>query len=136
MKTLVAPGHVIDEIEPRLTRLRDPHNLGHLHEDFKMWKLGILDSKSYKAGYERNFDNGQLSVTRLVNPRDLSNYHPDTIIKDKFGNPIPDKDWGGWYRRTVAIRRQHNLRLNVGRDQLQRTQTFGDVASGSLNGLL
>jgi hypothetical protein len=101
-----------------------------------MHKLGVLDRKSLLAGYQRNFDNVELCVTRLVNPLELGNYHPDTIIRDGKGRPIPDKDWGNWLRRTVAIRRQHNLRLNVGRDQVQRTQSFGDVGSGSLNGLL
>ena len=136
MGRLAVPGRIIDEIEPKLRRLRDPLNSEHLREDFRMLKLGVLDFKSWRAGYQVNFDNTEVQVTRLFNPKNLSDYHPDTIVCGPDGKPLADRDWGDWFRRTVAIRRQHNLRLNVGRDQLQRTQNFGDVASGSLNGLL
>jgi hypothetical protein len=136
MRKIAAGSRISDEIDPDLTSLRNFKNPDHAREDLQMWKLGILDVKSYWSGYEHNSNNVEVRVTKLLNPKDLSLHHPDTVVRDDNGRPIVDKDWGNWYRRTVAIRRQHNLRLNVGRDQLQRTQNFGDVASGSLNGLL
>lgn len=133
MKILFGP--VADEIKPRLKRMRELTR-ENWSEDLSLFTLGVLDRKSLYSGYRKYFDPVELRVTRLVKPSDVQNVHPDLLVRNLDGLPLRDLEWGGWYRKTVAIRRQHNLRLNVGRDQLQRVQNFGDVGSGSLNGLL
>src|SRR6266571_3398687 len=133
MKLLLGPQ--AEEIKSRPRRIREftPQNWT---EDGSLYRLGVLDGKSFWSGYQKHFDPVELRVTRLVHPDKIGNIHPDLIVKNSDGTPLRDLEWDGWYRKTVAIRRQHNLRLNVGRDQLQRVQNFSDVGSGSLNGLL
>src|SRR5690348_10531990 len=133
MKVLLGPN--AEEIKPRLRRMREltPSNWA---EDVKLYNLGILDGRSFWSGYRRHFDPVELRTTRLVRPSDISNVHPDRVVRNPDGSLFRDLEWDGWCRKITAIRRQHNLRLNVGRDQLQRVQNFGDVGTGSLNGLL
>lgn len=133
MKVLFGP--VADEITPRLRRMR-ALTRENWSEDLSLFALGVLDRRSFYSGYRKYFDPVELKVTRLVKPSDVQNVHPDLLVRNVDGSLFRDLEWGGWYRKTTAIRRQHNLRLNVGRDQLQRVQNFGDVGSGSLNGLL
>jgi hypothetical protein len=133
MKILLGPE--AEEIKPRLRSLRKP-SINNWKEDLSLYNLGVLDRKSLYGGYRKHFDPVELRTTRLVRPSDISNVHPDLLVKDIDGSLFRDLEWGGWYRRLMAVRRQHNTRLNVGRDQLQRVQNFGDVGTGSLNGLL
>jgi hypothetical protein len=133
MKLLLGPE--AEEIKPRLKSLREKTRL-NWSEDLSLYRLGVLDGHSLISGYRRHFDPVELRTTRLVRPSDIQNVHPDLLVRNIDGSLFRDLEWDGWYRRTMAVRRQHNLRLNVGRDQLQRVQNFGDVGSGSLNGLL
>lgn len=133
MKVLFGP--VADEIKPRLRSMREftPANWA---EDLSLFRLGVLDAKSFWSGYRKYFDPVEVRTTRIVAPHQVQNVHPDRLVKNADGSLFRDLEWGGWYRKILSVRRQHNLRLNVGRDQLQRVQNFGDVGSGSLNGLL
>jgi hypothetical protein len=133
MRVLLGPE--ADEISPRLRRMREltPKNWA---EDVSLYNLGALDGKSFWEGYRKRFDPVEFRITRLLNPKDIQNVHPDLLVRNIDGSLFRDLEWDGWCRKILAVRRQHNLRLNVGRDQLQRVQNFGDVGSGSLNGLL
>src|SRR3979490_971739 len=133
MKILLGPE--AEEIKPRLRSIRNKFS-SDWTEDLSLYRKGVLDARSFWSGYRKSFDPVELRTTRLVRPSDIQNIHPDLLVKNIDGTLFRDLAWDGWYRRTMAVRRQHNLRLNVGRDQLQRVQNFGDVGSGSLNGLL
>lgn len=133
MKVLLGPE--AEEIKPRLRSLRE-RTRANWAEDLSLFNLGVLDRRSFVSGYRKHFDPVELRTTQLVRPSDIQNVHPDLLVKNFDGSLFRDLEWDGWYRRITAVRRQHNLRLTVGRDQLQRVQNFGDVGSGSLNGLL
>jgi hypothetical protein len=133
MRLLLGPE--AEEIKPRLRRFRE-FTPANWTEDLNLYNLKVLDKKSLYAGYRKHFDPVELRTTRLVRPSDIKNVHPNLRVKNPDGSLFRDLEWDGWYREITAVRRQHNLRLNVGRDQLQRVQNFGDVGSGSLNGLL
>lgn len=133
MRILLGPE--AEEIKPRLRKLREltPANWA---EDTSLYRLGVLDARSFWSGYRKHFDPVEVRTTRLVAPYQVQDVHPDRLVKNADGSLFRDLEWGGWYRKILQVRRQHNLRLTVGRDQLQRVQNFGDVGSGTLNGVL
>lgn len=133
MRILLGPE--AEEIKPRLRRFREltPANWA---EDTSLYRLGVLDAKSFWSGYRKHFDPVEVRVTRLLAPHKVQDVHPDRLVKNPDGSLFRDLEHDGYYRKIMAVRRQHNLRLTVGRDQLQRVQNFSDVGSGSLNGLL
>ncbi len=109
-------------------------------EDIGFLARGILDPASFVAGYRRYLDPVEVRTTSLV--PDGARVHPRDLVQDPraFTQPVlVGKEWRdgayGMQRRVWReIRRTHNLRLNVGRDQFQRIATFGDIGT-SLNGL-
>jgi hypothetical protein len=109
-------------------------------EDLGFLARGILDPASFVAGYRRYLDPVEVRTTSLV--PDGARVHPRELVQDPhaFTQPVlvgtewRDAAWGMQRRVYREIRRTHNLRLNVGRDQFQRIATFGDIGT-SLNGL-
>ena len=109
-------------------------------EDLGFLARGILDPASFVAGYRRYLDPVEVRTTSLV--PDGTRVHPRELVQDPcaFTQPVlVGSEWRdgayGMQRRVYReIRRTHNLRLNVGRDQFQRIVTFGDIGA-SLNGL-
>ena len=105
-----------------------------------MLTSGILDPRSFVTGYRRVVDPVEVRTTSLV--PDGARVRPWELVRDPsaFTDPVLIKgEWRdaafGEQRRVYReIRRTHNLRLNVGRDQFQRIVTLGDIGS-SLNGL-
>ncbi len=108
-------------------------------EDIGFLARGILDPASFVAGYRRYLDPVEVRTTSLV--PDGARVHPRDLVQDPraFTQPVlVGKEWRdgayGMQRRVWReIRRTHNLRLNVGRDQFQRIATFGDIGA-DLNG--
>jgi hypothetical protein len=130
---------VFDVLTRGQSRLRDPRL--HLGEDFAMLRRGILDPKSFRSGYQYHEHPVQVSVTTLVADNELVD--PALLVKDPQAFTEPyfdgkvwrDKAFEGRRRRYTAIRRQANLQLTIGKNQIQRLQAFGDTGA-SLNAIV
>ncbi len=111
-----------------------------LREDLRHLAAGILDARSFVSGYRKFPDPVEVRTTSLV--PDGARVRPWELVRDPtaFTQPVlvgaewRDAAYGMQRRVYREIRRTHNLRLNVGRDQQQRIAMFGDVGA-SLNGL-
>lgn len=124
----------------RGVRLR--HGPQHMAEDLHLLEAGILDKRSFRDGYRPMVNPVELRTTSLVS--DDADVDPAVIVTDEaaFTDPgrrkdgtLGDRAFGMRRRCWRQIRRQHNLQLTVGKNQIQRIQTFGDVGSG-LNGAI
>lgn len=116
------------------------HTREHLAEDLRLLHAGVLDRKSFRDGWRPMVNPVEVRTTSLVG--DDADVDPVLLANEPgaFTDPALRKDgcWGdaafGMRRRCWRqIRRQHNLQLTVGKNQIQRIQSFGDVGSG-LNG--
>lgn len=116
------------------------HTREHLTEDLRLLHAGVLDRKSFRDGWRPMVNPVEVRTTSLV--ADEADIDPVFLANEPgaFTKPALRKDgcWGdaafGMRRRCWRqIRRQHNLQLTVGKNQIQRIQSFGDVGSG-LNG--
>jgi hypothetical protein len=109
-------------------------------QDIRHLKAGVLDWRSFRNGWRKMFDPVELRTTSVIDDRFPVN--PDVLVDDPaaFTDPVLRNDgrWGegnaGGRRRVWReIRRQHNLQVDVGKNQIQRILSFGDVGAG-LNG--
>lgn len=116
------------------------HGQADWNEDVAHHKLCVLDRKSLADGWSKLRNPVEIRTTSLV--PDGKRVNPYLLVTDPaaFTAPALRKDgtWGdaafdGAQRYYREIRRQHNLQLTVGKNQIQRIQSFGDVGSG-LNG--
>jgi hypothetical protein len=117
------------------------HGRAHLAEDLRLLHAGVLDRKSFRNGYRPMVNPVEVRSTSLV--ADDAAIDPSLLANspEAFTEPKLRKDgcWGdaafGMRRRCWReIRRQHNLQLTVGKNQVQRIQSFGDVGAASLAG--
>lgn len=131
-----------DVLTPTPVALRNGRNLP---EDLVHLIGGRLDPRSFISGFRKLLNPVEVRTTSLipdgqkVNRRELVT-DPRAFSEGQGVWDPKDRVWRdpafGMQRRVWReIRRTHNTRLNVGRDQIQRIGTFGDVGS-SLNGLL
>ena len=112
----------------------------NLREDLGLLSRGILDARSFLSGYRRFADPVEVRTTSLV--PDGARVHPRELVRDgrAFTDGVlvdgiwRDRAWGMQRRVWREVRRTHNTRLLVGRDQFQRIAMFGDIGTG-LNGL-
>ena len=126
-----------DTLTPTPTRLRDPRNVQHVREDLNLLRHGVLDFGSFRSGYRYQINPVEAKTTRLV--ADPSRVHPDLLVKDKslFSEPemwrgvMVDAAFGGRQRVLREVRRSHNLRVNQGRDLLNRGQMLGDISANA-----
>lgn len=132
----------VDTLTPTKRPFRADTRENHA-EDLRMLQAGILDARSLKEGYTPRINPVEFRVASLVD--DSAVLEPDTLCLDPsmYKEPVRRHDgtwgdaaFGGRRRIWKAIRRQHNLRTTMGRDQWQRVLMSGDVGSGSLNGLV
>ena len=109
-------------------------------EDWRMFRAGILDRRSFRNGWREMHDPVEVRTTSTVS--DDADVDPRLLVYDPaaFTDPKPRNDGlvgdaAFDMRRRVyrEIRRQHNLQLTVGKNQIQRILSFGDVGAG-LNG--
>lgn len=131
----------VDSLTP--TPVRPRHGWRHLVEDLRMVRDGVLDRGSFRQSRELQVNPVEVRTTSLI--EDDAIVRPSLICTDPtlFTQPVQD-ELGVWrdaafgMRRRVLreVRRSHNLRVTMGRDQIQRLQISGDVGSGSLNGLV
>lgn len=127
-----------DTLTPTPVRLRNGR--AAWAEDLAHLAAGVLDPRSFRDGWRRLVNPVEVRTTSLV-PDDTA-VAPRLLVTDPaaFTEPgiRPDGLWGDAaydMRRRVyrEIRRTHNLQLDVGKNQIQRIQSFGDVGTG--NGL-
>jgi hypothetical protein len=125
-------------LNPEAVQLR--HGRAQLAEDWRMFRAGVLDRRSFRAGWTPMLNPVEVRTTSVVS--DTADVDPSLIVHDPnaFTEPAIRTDglWGeatcGMERRVYReIRRQHNLQLDVGKNQIQRILSFGDVGAG-LNG--
>ena len=111
-------------------------------EDMKYLAAGVLDPVSFRNGWRPMTNPVEVRTTSLV--PEGKHVDPDLLVLDPaaYTEPMVRKDgligdaaYDGRPRYYREIRRTHNLQLTVGKNQIQRIQSFGDVGS-SLNGLL
>jgi hypothetical protein len=127
-----------DVLTPDKVQLRTTTE--HLVEDRQMLHLGVLDRRSFKMGWRPQVNPIEVRTTSLLD--DGAPINPILLVNDPnaFTQPVLRKDgvygdgaFGGKRRYWREIRRQHNLQLTMGKNQVQRIQSFGDVGAG-LNG--
>jgi hypothetical protein len=116
------------------TRLRGIKNI---REDLGQLISGKLDTRSLLAGYKLQRDPVQVTVRSGEALRRLG-YHQalenagfragDDINVEPFRSIIKDRCWD---RAITQIRRTHNLRVTMGRDNWQRLGMFGDITANS-----
>jgi hypothetical protein len=110
-----------------------------LREDISQLQAGILDVASFRRGWRKTIDPVEVRTSSLVN--DDERVSPIRLVRDPklFTDPIMvkgtwrDREFGMRRRVLREVRRQHNQQLNIGVNQLQRIQAFGDIGT-NLNG--
>lgn len=117
------------------------HGREDLLEDVAHLRKGVLDLKSFRNGWRPMTNPVEVRTTSLVphgkrvDPDllclDPAAYNEPVVLRDGTIGDAAFEERQRYYRE---IRRQHNLQLTVGKNQIQRIQSFGDVGS-SLNGL-
>lgn len=123
------------------TPIRPRHGRAHLAEDLRHLLGGRLDVGSLIDSYRHQLNPVEVRTTSLVadgawvSPHELVR-DPDAFSQggatwDPLDRVWRDANFGLQRRVYREIRRTHNTRLNVGRDQVQRIGTFGDVGSGT-----
>src|SRR5579859_927012 len=125
----------VDTLGHSTTRLRG--GPVDLREDLALLRLGVLDFGSFLSGYRPHRNPVELRTTALI--PDGAVVHPDLLVRDPklFAEPVFDgrvwRDLAFDRRRRVLrqIRRQHNLNVDQGRNNLQRGQMFGDISANS-----
>jgi hypothetical protein len=126
---------VADVLTPTRHQIR--HGGHDWVEDLKMLRLGVLDHKSFRMGWKPLVNPVEIRTTRLVDNDEPVN--PVLLVTDPnaFTQPVMRKDgvwgdgaFGGKRRYYREIRRQHNTQLTIGKNQVQRIQSFGDVGTG------
>jgi hypothetical protein len=130
----------IDVLTPTPMSLRS--GLAHLREDLALVAEGILDPRSLVDGFRKMVNPVEVRTTSLI--ADDARVSKRRLVADPslFTDPVQDEH-GVWRDRAFGmqrrafreIRRTHNLRVTMGRDQWQRVLMSGDVGTGSLNGL-
>lgn len=134
----------VDFLTRSTSTLRHLNDSKDVQEDLRAFMRGTLDMRSLFSGYMPHTHPIEIRTTSLV--PDGAKVHPSELVRDPrafsdngkgaFWN---GKEWRdanyGWQRRVYReIRRQHNLQLSIGKNQIQRLQAMGDVGA-SLNGL-
>jgi len=122
------------------TPVRPRHGREHLAADLRHLLGGRLDLGSLVSGYRRHANPVEVRTTSLVPDgtrvsarelvRDPAAFSAGAAVRGADG-VWRDSNYGMQRRVYREIRRTHNTRLNVGRDQIQRIGTFGDVGTGA-----
>lgn len=129
---------IADVITPSRARIR--HGREALAEDLTHLKAGILDRRSFLNGWREMVNPVEVRTTSLVS--DDADINPSLLVTDPaaFTEPMVRNDglpgdaaFEGRRRVYREIRRQHNLQLTIGKNQIQRISLFGDVGA-NLNG--
>jgi hypothetical protein len=127
-----------DTLTPSRARLR--HTPADLREDLSMLRQGVLDPRGFVSGWKNLVNPVQVRTTSLL--PDGARMSPDRIVRDpalftrpivRFDGLLGDAAFHGHRRYMREIRRTHNLQVDLGKNQIQRIQSFGDVGAG-LNG--
>jgi len=123
------------------TPVRPRHGREQVAEDLRHLAAGRLDWRSLVSGHRRHVNPVEVRTTSLVADgvrvslgelvHDKAAFSEGGATWDPLDRVWRDANFGMQRRVWREIRRQHNTRLNVGRDQAQRIGTFGDVGSGT-----
>lgn len=121
--------------------IRPRHGVDQLAEDVGRLLAGQLDLRSLLSGYRRHLNPVEVRTTSLVPDgarvsalelvRDPAAFSAGGATWDPLDRVWRDANFGMQRRVWREVRRTHNTRLNVGRDQIQRIGTFGDVGTGT-----
>jgi hypothetical protein len=112
------------------------HGSDQLVEDLEHLKLGVLDPVSFRVGWTPVSNPVEVRTTSLV-PHG-KRVHSNLLCTDpaayvepvlRRDGTIGDARFDGRQRYVRQIRRQHNLQLTVGKNQMQRITMFGDVGT-------
>jgi hypothetical protein len=129
---------VVDVLTPDPVRLR--HGLGHWLEDQVLLRHGILDPEGYKSHRQPQVNPVEVRTSSLVDDSVKLNWWEEVRDPILFTKPIVlpngevrDAAFGMQRRRLREVRRSHNLQVDLGKNQIQRIQSFGDVGA-ALNG--
>lgn len=134
----------VDRFTPGRTPLRS-FRRDNIQEDLKRFSRGTLDLRSLLSGYIPQEHAVEVRTTSLV--PDGAKVHPDELVRDPkafsdngkgafwTGKEFRDVNYGFQRRVYREFRRQHNLQLSIGKNQVQRLQAFGDVGT-SLNAIV
>lgn len=126
----------VDVLTPGAARLR--HGRDQMIEDWSHLRAGILDARSFVNGWREMVNPVEVRTTSLV--ADDADVNPALLVSDPAAfteaKMRRDGSWGdaafGMRRRVFReIRRQHNLQLTVGKNQMQRIQSFTDIGTGN-----
>lgn len=127
-----------DTLTPTPVAIR--HGRADLVEDLRHLRAGVLDRTGFLNGWRKFVNPVEMRIATLVD--DSERVARGVLVSDpkQFTDPVlgldgvyRDAAYGMRRRKYTAIRRQHNLQLDVGKNQIQRIQSFGDVGTG--NGL-
>jgi hypothetical protein len=123
------------------TPIRPRHGRDQVVEDLRHLAAGRLDRRSLLSGYRRQLNPVEVRTTSLVPDgvrltpselvRDPAAFSEHGAVWDPLDRVWRDTNFGMQRRAWREIRRTNNTRLNVGRDQVQRIGTFGDVGTGT-----
>jgi hypothetical protein len=125
----------VEEGNPRKIRLRT--SLKDFKEDLSLVRKKVLDPRGFVNGFRLVQNPVEATITSLIS--DDRQVDPKILADNPqfFTDPVKvngiwrDRAFGMQRRQITAIRRSKNLRVTMGRDQLQRVLMMGDVGSGT-----
>ncbi len=116
-------------------------NFSHAAEDLNLLRKGILDPRGFLSGYTKQKNPVEVRVYDGNKLARMGAKLIDEKIVDGLGN-VERAHWRyrservdfcdpRWNKALKAVRRNHNLRTTMGRDQWQRLLMFGNITANA-----